>query len=195
MKQTGMKTVKEGLAPRRTTIFKSLLKLLVMIFLMALPCFFVYLYLQNNLQLKTRFYNFEHTIDAKFSCETVNSTSLFPFPDEDYRKAAGVVGSVSRGGSRMSFEVTKDTQGMDTLRFLTDTSVGFGKMDPLQLTITTNNDSVLVASNTETAGLGNKIVHTVLINKKTNTGVWSKTNQEALIEFGPYNVVSYLLCN
>ena len=188
-------TLQNSKESRLKRIVKTLLKLFSIVILMALTGFGVFLYTQNNLRLKTPFYSFDLDLGNQFACETISSTSLFPYPSEDYKKTAGVEGNVSKGSGKMTFQIVKDEQGLDRLNLLTDTSVGAGLIDPLQMLITTNDDKVLVAVATEAANAGNQIVHTVVINKKTNTGVWSKTNEEVLLEFGPYNVASYLLCN
>lgn len=194
MQQLETCTIQNSKPSRPKRIFKILFKIFALGFLMALSGLGVYLYTQNNVNLKSYFYILDNKIGTQFACETVSSTSLFPIHNEDYSKTVGVEGNVSEGSGKMSFQITKDEREIERLNLLTDASVGTGIMDPLQMLLLTNDDSVLVAIATETASAGNRITHTVVINKKTNTGVWSKTNED-LLEFGPYNVTSYLLCD
>jgi hypothetical protein len=107
---------------------------------------------------------------TQLSCKTVVGATLFPLPNWEKKPLEKVEAEISTGGTGLAIEI-----GQETVKLLTSTSVELGMMEPLELRIVQNSKDTIVSLAYEEALLGNGIVHSFILSKKTGFAVWTKS--------------------
>ncbi|OGG02407.1 hypothetical protein A2Z33_05090 [Candidatus Gottesmanbacteria bacterium RBG_16_52_11] len=126
--------------------------------------------------------------NIQFSCSPLIGTTLFPETrpgDEQFDVEASAV--------RDSTSIALEVEG-DTLKFLTNTSVETGSMEPAKFQIIENTDKRLTALGL-TEGTTDRTINALVVDKKTGLGVWSKTSTTSLIPDVPNSQAYYYSCN
>lgn len=170
-------------------VIKLFIKILIVIVIGAVVAFLVYYFKPLNKSV----FIYQKNVDNKnqLTCETSISTSIFAEPNFEKKSSREVKADISSDGSKIAIEI-----GEEYIQLLTSTTVEMGRMEPLKLEIINNNKDDIVALMYEQASLGNNIVHSFVLHKKTGFAIWSKSNSTMLADDdGPYNVVSYLACH
>jgi hypothetical protein len=169
---------------RQLKLIKRIILFLFIVLLIGLPVYFF-----RPLKKTVSLFPTEIESKTQLSCRIVAGTALFPLPNLENKPLERIKAEIYTGGSGISIVI-----GQKTLKLLTSTSVEHGMMEPLELKIVQNNEDSIISLAYEEALLGNGIVHSFILSKKTGFAVWTKSNSAFLYVKNPDAFVSYLQC-
>lgn len=128
------------------------------------------------------------SIGSQLSCNTKVGAVLFPKALSTDKKKETVEVELVRGGSKITLEINDKE-----VKFLTNTSLETGSMEPAIFNKIEDSKDSLIAVNYQEGTITSSI-STLTLNKRTGLAVWNKSHPKSLFGDNPDGQTYYLQC-